>query len=566
MGLSDLQVQEMIILGLVFFVSLILSLGLTPLVDRLAWKAGLLDRPNHRKEHTHTVARAGGISMALALFLSLGILLNWTPEFTAFWSGAATLLLMGILDDKIRVSSKFKFAGQILAVVLFMYLSGFKLENLGDILGTGNIELDTLAPGLTVLAMVGVINAFNLSDGLDGMAAGMAGIACLFFLPFAYAQESWIYLLILTGLLGSLLGFLRFNLPPARLFMGDAGSMFLGFSLAAAAIVLTQGEIVGKQEYMPITALIILSLPIWDTLYVMTRRLINRRNPFKPDQLHLHHRLLNLGLSHQVTVSLIYGLMFFMGLSAWLIRPWPEWVQFFSLLGFFVLIYTGVWFLEKKSPSSGQGYPALFFDRFRSRACRVMTMAANHGGKVFILVWAGFLLPALLMDRAGTGLLYYLLFIFLLIALYFPWMGQRKHMPMGHGLMFFGIFSLVLIYNLKFYHTPWFTPYMAVLAAIAGIWSILRIMDTVRFRVIVPGGLEILFLGTAIVAPILLHYSFDTGEDFRIYMVHSFLQSAPLLFMLKTYLRRAPGPNRRFIAYILGLLLVLMAIGVFQSM
>ena len=190
MGLSDLQVQEMIILGLVFFVSLILSLGLTPLVDRVAWRAGLLDRPNHRKEHTHTVARAGGISMFLALFLSLGILLNWNPEFTAFWSGAATLLVMGILDDKIRVSSKFKFAAQILAVVLFMYLSGFKLENLGDILGTGNIELGTLAPWLTVFAMVGVINAFNLSDGLDGLAAGMAGIAFLFSCPLPMPRKA----------------------------------------------------------------------------------------------------------------------------------------------------------------------------------------------------------------------------------------------------------------------------------------------------------------------------------------------------------------------------------------
>ena len=330
-----------------------------------------------------------------------------------------------------------------------------------------------------------------------------------------------------------------------------------------AAIVLTQGDIAGRQEYLPITALIILSLPICDTLYVMIRRIIKRRNPFKPDQWHLHHRLAGLGLSNQVAVSFIYGLMFFMGLCAWLIRPWPEWVQFLSLLVFYALIYTGIWFLEKKSPSSRRGYPVLFFDRVRSRACRVMTLAANHGGKVFILVWAGFLLPALLMGPAGTGLLYYLMFIFLLIAIYFPWMGQRKHMPMGHGLMFFGIFSLVLIYNLYFYHTSWFTPYMTILAAIAGIWSILRIMDTVRFRVIVPGGLEILFLGTAIVAPILLHYSFDTGEDFRIYMVHSFLQSVPLLFMLKTYLRRAPGPNRRFIAYLLGLLMVLMVMAVF---
>lgn len=563
MGLNHLQAQEMIALGLVFFTTLLLSLVLTPLMDRLAWKAGLLDRPNHRKEHSRTVTRAGGVAIFLALFLDMGILLKWTPEFTAFWSGAAVLLILGVLDDKVRVPGKLKLLGHILAAAVFMLLGGIKLEELGDVLGTGPIQLETLAPWLTLLAIVGVINAFNLSDGLDGLAAGMAGIACLFFLPFAYAQESWIYLLILTGLLGALFGFLRFNLPPARLFMGDAGSMFLGYALAAAAIVLSQGEAASKQDYLPVTALIILSLPIWDTLFVMTRRLLHLRHPFHPDRLHLHHRLMGLGLSHQVAVSLVYGLMFFMGLCAWLVRPWPEWVQFYSLLGFFACMYTGIWVLEKKSPASGQGYPALFFDRFRSRACWVMTHATNHGGKVFLLVWAGFLLPAILMDQAGTGLLFYLLFIFLLIAIYFPWMGHRKHMPMAHGLMFLGVFSLLLVYNLQFYHTSWFTPYMVVLAAIAGIWSILRVMDTVRFRVIIPGGLEILFLGTAIVSPILLHYSFDIEEDFRTCMVHSFLQAIPLFCMLKTYLRRTPGSNRRFIVYILVLLLVLMVAAVF---
>jgi UDP-GlcNAc:undecaprenyl-phosphate GlcNAc-1-phosphate transferase len=559
MELSDHQAHKMIILGLVFFASLISCLVLSPLVDKLAWKAGLVDWPNHRKGHTYLVTRSGGLAMAAALFLPLLFLAEWSGELIGFWAGAGVLLVAGIFDDKFRLSSKSKFAAQIAAVVLFMYLSGFELKNLGNILGTGDIHLGVFAPWITVLAMVGVINAFNLSDGLDGLAVGMAGIACLFFLPFAYAQESWVYLLLLTGLLGSLLGFLRHNFHPAKMFMGDTGSMFLGFTLAAAAVVLTQGEIVGKREYFPITALIILSLPVWDTLFVMALRLLNRRNPFKPDQSHLHYRLVELGLSHQMIVSLIYGFMFIIGVCAWLVRPWPEWVQFYSLLVFYGCLYTGLRALEKKSPTWGRGYPTLLLHRLRVKLHWIMVLAYQNGGKVFTLVWAGFLLPAVYMGCANGGLLYYLFFIFLLIVIYFPWRGRRIHMPLGHGLMFFGVYSILLIYNLKCYHTIWFTPYMNVLAAMAGIWSVLRVVDRVRVRLILPGGLELIFLGSALVAPILLHYSFNLREDFRIYLVHSFLQALPLLFMIKTYLRRKIAPNRKFIVYILALLAVLMA-------
>ncbi len=557
MGFSEHQVQEIIILGLVFFVSLFLALLLTPLADRMGWKAGLMDHPCPRKIHAASVSRAGGAAIGLALFLTIFFLLQGHAKLTAFWSAAGILLIAGLIDDRIRLTSRSKFAAQTLAVIVFMYLGDVQLHNLGDILGTGPVEFGRGAFFLTIFAMVGVINAFNMSDGLDGLAAGLAGVACLFFIPFAYAQESWIYLLILTGLFGALLGFLRYNIYPARLFMGDSGSMFLGFTLAAAAVVLTQGDIAGRQEYEPVTALIILSLPIFDTLYVMSRRILHGKNPFKPDTLHLHHRLLKLGLSHEVTVSLIFSLMFFLGVSAWLVRPWPEWVQFYSLIGFYATLYSVLWFWERRSDAPVKAHAS--FTRFQEKLQPFMTISFRHGRKIFILIWGGCAVPAILMQDSGAGLLYYIAFVLLFTGLYYPWKGRQKYLPMGHGLMFFGIYSLILIYNAGFAHSSWIEPYMWCLAGIAGIWTLLRVLDTVRLRVLVPGCFEILLLGAAVVSPILLHYSLGIDEQIRRFLVLSFLQSIPLFLMLKAYLRRDPKSNRWFMLYLM-LLLVLVGV------
>ena len=565
MGLSEHQIQELIILGLVFFVSLMSALALTPLADRLAWKIGLVDSPGGRKNHPSCVTRAGGVAMALAMLLTLGVMLKWNSELAAYWSAVAILLFTGLVDDKYRLSSRHKFPAQILAIILFMYLGGVWLEDLGDILGIGSLQLGSLAPWLTVFAMVGVINAFNMSDGLDGLAAGLGGIACLFFIPFAYAQESWIYLLILTGFFGSLLGFLRYNVQPARLFMGDAGSMFLGFSLAAAAVVLTQGEVRGVQEYQPITALIILSLPIADTLAVIFRRLRQGQDLFKPDKNHLHHRLMGLGLSYQVTVSLIYGLMFIIGLCAWLVRPWPEWVQFYSLVGFYVLLYGGIWRLEKRAANFNPViYDIIANGSARGSSSRTMAFMARHANKIFTVVWLGFLLPAVPAgNSSGMGILYYVFFIFLLTGIYYPWKGQKKHMPIAHGLMFFAIFSILVVYSAKFAASYWFIPYMTTITAVAAIWTVIRVWSTPRLKTLLPGSFELLLLGAAIVSPVLVHYSLDIDESFRIFLILSFVFSIPLFMMIKAYLRRNPRYNRRFISYLMFVLLLLLVMAYF---
>jgi len=149
------------------------------------------------------------------------------------------------------------------------------------------------------------MNALNLADGLDGLAGGISAIAAIFLGLFAYLSVDWVALWILLALVGSLFGFLRYNTHPAKLFMGDTGSLLLGYTLSAAAVMLVRNDPVGI-HLAPVTVAAVLALPITDTLLVMSRRLRHGQNPFSPDRTHLHHQLLELGFPHAVVVRILY--------------------------------------------------------------------------------------------------------------------------------------------------------------------------------------------------------------------------------------------------------------------
>jgi UDP-GlcNAc:undecaprenyl-phosphate GlcNAc-1-phosphate transferase len=222
--------------------------------------------------------------------------------------------------------------GQVAACLVTMMVSGLYIHSLDNLFGFGDILLRFwLAVPFTILAVVGVINALNLIDGLDGLASGVSVIALSAFFILAWMDGNAAVALLCAALLGAVLGFLKYNLYPARIFMGDTGSMTLGFILAFLAILLTQTP---EARISPIVPMLILGLPIIDTLWVMGRRLTKRQNPFVPDQTHVHHKFLNLGLQHRFTVIFLYGVsLFWAGVSIVFCRT-PA----FILLAAFVLI------------------------------------------------------------------------------------------------------------------------------------------------------------------------------------------------------------------------------------
>jgi UDP-GlcNAc:undecaprenyl-phosphate GlcNAc-1-phosphate transferase len=207
-------------------------------------------------------------------------------------------------------------------------LGGGALVNLGDFLGRGEITLDLLAVPFTIFCMVGGMNAFNLSDGLDGLAAGMAAIAAVFFAYFSWHAGAADLLLVCVALLGALIGFLRYNSYPAKLFMGDCGSLTLGYVLTALLVSGSQRE----GQHIPLVAwAMVLALPLLDTLLVMARRMRYGHSPFLPDRTHLHHRLMTLGLSHPAVVAVMYVAMALFGTQALALQDHTDGFKFAAL-------------------------------------------------------------------------------------------------------------------------------------------------------------------------------------------------------------------------------------------
>ena len=292
-------------LAFCFALALFISSVLVPVAIRLAPSMGLVDLPDDdRKIHQNPIPRCGGLAIIFAVFLPVILWLDDVHSYSGLLIGALIIALFGFLDDRYNLNYKWKFIGQVLGVFIFLS-SDFDI-NKTPFFGLGDV---TPILSYTVLAffILGVTNAVNLTDGLDGLAAGssLLGLGFLAYLSFFSGETS--LALILISVMGSILGFLRFNTHPATVFMGDAGSQFLGYLAACLAILVTQAE---TTPVSPILALIIVGIPVLDTLMVMILRIKSGHSPFFPDRQHIHHQLLDLGLKHYQAVAVLYLLNF----------------------------------------------------------------------------------------------------------------------------------------------------------------------------------------------------------------------------------------------------------------
>lgn len=292
-----------------FCLSLLLALGITPLVIDLARRRKWIDIPNVRSVHHRPIARLGGIALFIATMLTIlpvlfiqnmvgGAFHGQGIKIIAILSGGCFLFFVGLADDLYNLRVRTKLAAQLIAA-LAICASGVYIRTL-SISGLCQINLGFWGYLITVFWLVGVTNAVNLIDGLDGLAAGISAIACSVIAFLAIMADNAILAIIMLALFGSLVGFLCFNFNPARIFMGDCGSLFLGFLIAAASVLTASmtETIVGIA--MPI---LVLGIPIFDTLFSMLRRFLQRRGLMSPDRGHFHHRLLDMGFSqHHVAI------------------------------------------------------------------------------------------------------------------------------------------------------------------------------------------------------------------------------------------------------------------------
>ena len=288
-------------------IPLVLSLALHPLVLYIAHKNNWYDTEDEIKIHTGAIPRLGGVAVFLSFFIGITVsvfILNISliDQLTlGIISGFIVIHIVGLLDDFYNIRAIGKLIGQIVAAILVI-LSGFVIKTINIPIVNYAVQIKILTYLLTALWIIGITNAVNLIDGMDGFAGSIAAAALIVYAVLALVQGQIALSVICLSLTGSVIGFLLFNFPPAKIFMGDSGSLFLGFAVAVIPFLTANGTITSDVLIVPITVLII---PIVDTFSAIARR-INRKVPFyKPDKLHVHHLLLDLGLNNRQIVIIV---------------------------------------------------------------------------------------------------------------------------------------------------------------------------------------------------------------------------------------------------------------------
>jgi len=519
--------------------AILLTQLLMPAVVRLARGLNAVDHPNERKVHRQATPRMGGVAFLAALLLVPFSFVDVSISAYGFLLGLIIIGATGVADDIVELSPRIKFAGIIAGSTIFLLLSGTAITNLGDLVGLGNIETGWLAIPITLVAMVGFVNAINLSDGLDGLAAGIGLIATFFIVCFAYAIGDHFSLILALVLFGSMIGFLYFNAYPARIFMGDTGSLVLGYTLAALSLMLLKsahGHLVS-----PVTMGLLLGLPLADTLYVMMQRIAKGKSPFLPDKTHFHHRLIHLEMSHHGAVALFYGLIFFYGCIAVLMAGQAVWLQMLALLALILMTYLPLVYLERIQFS----FHAFMDTGREAGANKPFFSKMTHflGLSIPFMTWlipASLVVPVCVISPSFELLLWMAAVIVMVLLLY-PWYGHHDD-SWSQGLIYLLVFTLLLAINMA--PDAWIQSYLQAVAALLTAWVVLKLWFKRHRRIFLTTGLEILLLIISWLVPWIVG-SFGllpTENQQLLYVVCA--QSVIFLLAMKIIMRRQPRRNR----------------------
>ena len=303
-------------IGLAAVVAFLVTFMMTPPVKQFAERVGAIDVPKDgRRVHDHPIPRMGGLAIFLGFVLSLLLFVKLSTPVLGILLGTVIIAVMGAVDDIVSLRPCVKLLGQLLAAVV-----AIRCGIVFDTISNPNlfsqetfIQIGMLSVPLTLLWIVGCTNAVNLIDGLDGLAVGVSAISSLTMLVVSLYVASPIVSIILAALVGACVGFMPYNLNPAKIFMGDVGSQMLGFVLSTASIM-------GLFKFHAIISFLVpllaLAVPLTDTVFAFFRRILRGQSPFHADRGHFHHRLLAMGMDQKQAVALIYGISAVLGLVA----------------------------------------------------------------------------------------------------------------------------------------------------------------------------------------------------------------------------------------------------------
>jgi UDP-GlcNAc:undecaprenyl-phosphate/decaprenyl-phosphate GlcNAc-1-phosphate transferase len=423
---------------------------LIPPLMQFAARLGFVDIPDARKVHTGAIPRIGGVAMVVGTLFATLLWLELSRQTLSILAGISIIAAFGIWDDRTDLNYRLKLLGQLIAACVVVFYGDVLIERTPFNLNLLPIYIS--AP-ITIFVLLGVTNAINLSDGLDGLAGGVALLSFLAIGILGYRAGSDELVIICLAVIGGIMGFLRFNTHPARIFMGDTGSQYLGFCVGVLAIVLTQTVNPKLSSAMP---LLILGLPVLDTLMVMGLRIHQKRSPFSPDKSHIHHRLLAMGFDQYESVLIIYLLQSTLVLLGFALRYRPDWL----VLGVYLTICAGVLFFFRWAWTSGW--------RFKSRSVgesgkfltnRIKWVQARGGMErlsvqmvlIFTLVYMAFSL--LRTPRVTSDIM---ILCLVMLAVHLTFLITRRDLPFTSaergGLYVMSVLAIYLMQPLV--HTP----------------------------------------------------------------------------------------------------------------
>ena len=306
--------------GAALLIAGLLSFLATPLVKILAKKVGAMDVPkDSRRMHDHPIPRMGGLAIFIGFLLSAVVFcadLRTDRSLQSILLGAIVIVILGVFDDRHALSAKLKLVVQLIAAAIVVFYGDLRIDRLTNPFGSSlfsYLDLGVFAYPITILWIVAITNAVNFIDGLDGLACGVSCISSINMLVIALLVSDAKVAILMAALTGACLGFVPYNFNPAKIFMGDTGSTFLGFMLATISI---QGLFKAYAAISFIVPFLLLGLPIFDICFAVIRRIASGRNPMEADRGHFHHRLIDMGFSQKQSVAIAYVLTGILGLAA----------------------------------------------------------------------------------------------------------------------------------------------------------------------------------------------------------------------------------------------------------
>ena len=423
---------------LIAITSMAISMAIIPVMMRFAPYLGMVDSPDERKVHTSAIPRSGGIGIVVGILVPLFIWQNLSDFTMSFIVGCLVLLVFGAWDDAKNIRPAYKFIGQLLAAMIVVFYGDIYVHHFPFI---GEIDIPAyFGKPFTVIAIVGMINALNLSDGLDGLAGGEALISLAAIIYLAYLFEGDVAMAIAAATIGGIFGFLRFNSHPARIFMGDAGSQTLGFVLAVLAVHLTQQV---APIASPVVALLLLGLPIIDSIVVFYLRARRGDSLVVAAKDHLHHRLLARGFHHYESVMIIYSIQIILVASAALLPYESDLLLICIYLGLCVLLFSiinyserAAWYAHRKKSESSTLLSEVLEGR---QNLLILPYRLLKAGMSLFIISAAVMSTEVPIDLGVSSLV---LFILLLLAITSNWFGDNLYRLLMFVTMGFSVYLL----------------------------------------------------------------------------------------------------------------------------